>query len=331
MPEAGHEGPVRIHTADLDVARERTSTTFSQVEVQFAGESDLDFHLDIARSPRLTLARMGYGDAATAFGPPMECCYHVNLPMAGAVTAEQNGARRTFTGGAAGIAFQPRAPLKVKLSAGSWQYHLKLPKTLLDAHAAKLVGLPPSEDIEFDLTFDVTSAQGEALTATIEFLYGECCRPGGLATIPKACHEIESALMTQLLTTVPSQLTKALQREPTHLRRAKIREVIEYVDTHPENEITTADLAVMVDLSPRALQAGFRDLVGMSPTAYLRGVRLDRAHLELISGASVTEVATRWGFYHLSRFADQYRSRFGALPSETARGARSLPVTRGSR
>jgi transcriptional regulator GlxA family with amidase domain len=58
--------------------------------------------------------------------------------------------------------------------------------------------------------------------------------------------------------------------------------------------------------------------------AYLRGVRLDRVHLELVSDPrrSVTEVATDWGFFHPGRFAHQYRERFGALPSETARRAR---------
>lgn len=324
MSKAAQEIPVSVHTDDLDIARLSTSATFSEVDVEFAGESELDFQLDIARSPRLTLARMGYGDAATAFGPPMERCYHINLPMSGAVTGEQNGVRRTFTGGDAGIVFQPESPLRVDLSAASWQYHVKLPKTLLDAHAAKLAGLPPGEAIDFDLTFETTTAQGQALRATIEFLYGECRRPGGLTSTPMACHEIESALMTQLLTAVPSQLTKALEREPKHVRRAKIHQVIDYVDAHAASEITTADLAAMVDLSPRALQAAFRDLVGMSPTAYLRGVRLDRAHLELISGAPVTEVATRWGFFHLSRFADQYRHRFGMLPSETVREARTL-------
>ena len=99
---------------------------------------------------------------------------------------------------------------------------------------------------------------------------------------------------------------------------------MEYINEHPEDEITTADLAAVAALSPRAIQAGFRDLLGVPPTAYLRGVRLDRVHLELASGGSATDVATRWGFFHLSRFAEQYRKRFGALPSETARHPRLL-------
>jgi transcriptional regulator GlxA family with amidase domain len=66
----------------------------------------------------------------------------------------------------------------------------------------------------------------------------------------------------------------------------------------------------------------------MSPSAYLRGVRLDRVHYELMRGSrwSVTEVAVDWGFYHPGRFAQQYRERFGSLPSETLqlrRGVRS--------
>lgn len=55
---------------------------------------------------------------------------------------------------------------------------------------------------------------------------------------------------------------------------------------------------------------------------YLRGVRLDRVHLELSTrGGAVTDVAARWGFFHPGRFAQQYRDRFGELPSETAKGA----------
>lgn len=45
-------------------------------------------------------------------------------------------------------------------------------------------------------------------------------------------------------------------------------------------------------------------------------------HAELLSPgsrASVTDVAVRWGFFHLGRFAQQYRERFGVLPSETVR------------
>ncbi|HEX2316975.1 MAG TPA: AraC family transcriptional regulator, partial [Thermomonospora sp.] len=313
--------PFSLHTADLDTAREQVSRAFARHELHLADGRDLDLRLDLAPSPRLTIGRMAYGTEATAYGPPMGLCYHVNLPVTGESTVEQNGVRRTIAKGRAGVAFAPHAPFMVHLSADSWQYHVKLPKDLLEAHAARLTGLPVDEGVGFDVTFDLTSGPGQALVATVGFLYTELTRRDGIAGIPAACHELESALMTQLLMTVPSRLSPVLHSRPAHTRRSRIREVVAYVDAHPDHEITTADLAAMAGISARALQAGFREVVGMSPTAYLRTVRLDRVHAALVSGrpAHVTEVAARWGFFHPGRFAHHYRERFGLLPSETAR------------
>jgi transcriptional regulator GlxA family with amidase domain len=62
----------------------------------------------------------------------------------------------------------------------------------------------------------------------------------------------------------------------------------------------------------------------MPPMAYLREIRLKRVHAELSAAVpgltSVTEVATRWGFVHLSRFASVYRAKFARTRPETLRG-----------
>jgi AraC-like DNA-binding protein len=65
--------------------------------------------------------------------------------------------------------------------------------------------------------------------------------------------------------------------------------------------------------------------VDTTPLAYLRSVRMERAHRELQSadqseGVSVAGVAAKWGFTHLGRFAIDYRRRFGIYPSQTLRG-----------
>jgi transcriptional regulator GlxA family with amidase domain len=74
----------------------------------------------------------------------------------------------------------------------------------------------------------------------------------------------------------------------------------------------------------RALQDGFREAVGASPTAWIRSRRLERAHADLRAaepgdGTTVTEVAMRWGFSHFGRFSVRYRERFGVSPHETLR------------
>ena len=58
---------------------------------------------------------------------------------------------------------------------------------------------------------------------------------------------------------------------------------------------------------------------------YLRHLRLHRVRAELAdasrtrSPAAVTTVASRWGFVHFGRFAQQYRQLFGESPSQTLR------------
>jgi AraC-like DNA-binding protein len=322
MSEDAHPAGQRLsfRTGDLDRARDHVARTFADHEMRVGDSRDFDLRLRLAPSLRMTLGKMSYGTSVRNVAPPMRFCYHVNLPIAGQSAVEQNGARRVAMAGVAGAAFMPDGPLALDWGPETIQYTLKFPKELLEAHAAKLAGYPPGGPIRFDLSFDLSSAPGQALVATAGFLYAELVRPGGMAGIPAACHEMEAALMTQLLMVVPSQLSRALHSAPAHTRRSRIREVMEFIDEHPEAENTTADLAALAGVSARTLQAGFRDVVGMSPTAYLRGVRLDRVHLDLISGVSgsVTGAAARWGFFHPGRFARQYRDRFGVLPSETA-------------
>jgi AraC-like DNA-binding protein len=233
----------------------------------------------------------------------------------------QAGVRATSLAGESGVVFGPDEPLSVRWSPDATQYVVKLPKELLEAHASRLAGRPFDDGLGLALAFDLTGGPGKALLATASFLYGELTRPDGLATMPAARHEMESALMTQLLMTVPSRMTPALHGRPAHTTRSRIREVMDFIDAHPEQTIGTDDLASRAGISARALQAGFREVVGMSPTAYVRGVRLDRVHIELSTegAGSVTTVAARWGFFHPGRFASQYRERFGQLPSETAR------------
>jgi AraC-like DNA-binding protein len=202
------------------------------------------------------------------------------------------------------------------------QYAVKLPRRSVEAHLAKLINQPVERPISFDLGFDLSSPAGQSLLATVHFLRQELARPGGIATMPAARDQLESLVLTHLLLTVPHDHSEALRTPGPPARNRHVRRVVDLVEAHPERDLTLAELASAAGTTARALQRGFREQVGMSPTAYVRAVRLDRVHVELASGtgtASVTDVAMRWGFFHLGRFAQQYRDRFGVLPSETVR------------
>jgi AraC-like DNA-binding protein len=102
---------------------------------------------------------------------------------------------------------------------------------------------------------------------------------------------------------------------------ARVRQAVEFIHRFAADPITPTDVATAVGVSPRALQVGFRAVLGTSPAAFIREVRLTRAHDELVASdalrTTVGAVARHWGFPHLGRFAEQYRRRFGRNPSET--------------
>jgi AraC-like DNA-binding protein len=81
-----------------------------------------------------------------------------------------------------------------------------------------------------------------------------------------------------------------------------------------------ADLCRQVGTSRRSLEAVVRQRTGKSPWEYLRWRRLWRAHALLrrpTENTTVTGVAFKLGFWHLSRFAAAYTAVFDERPSVT--------------
>ncbi|WP_429299338.1 helix-turn-helix domain-containing protein [Paraburkholderia sp. GAS199] len=101
-----------------------------------------------------------------------------------------------------------------------------------------------------------------------------------------------------------------------------VRSVRELVEGTPDCPLSVAELCARFRASRRTLQYAFEDTLGVNPSAYMRAVRLDHVRRELQASSSVTEVATRWGFWHFGNFSSEYREQFGELPSETCRRKR---------
>jgi AraC family ethanolamine operon transcriptional activator len=114
--------------------------------------------------------------------------------------------------------------------------------------------------------------------------------------------------------------------ESTRTREFAVRRSLELIDGSGREPLSVADLCRAAGVSRRTLEYAFQQRFGLSPKAYLLARRLDGARTELRrdhAEPSVTHIANRWGFDHLSRFAAFYRRQFGELPSETMRASRS--------
>ncbi len=117
-------------------------------------------------------------------------------------------------------------------------------------------------------------------------------------------------------------LSRSFPGPPERTRSPAVQSATAFMDAHAAEPIGLAEVAEAAQLSPRALQAAFRRHLGTTPLGYLRTTRMARAHADLQSarpgdGETVSTVANRWGFSQLSRFAHDYKERYGESPRET--------------
>ena len=106
---------------------------------------------------------------------------------------------------------------------------------------------------------------------------------------------------------------------PLTLRRAEA-----FIDDNAHTDISVADIARAVHVTPRTLQYTFRRHRDCTPMVYVRRVRLHYAHHDLVMGdrrtTTVGSIAAKWGFVNIGRFALYYREKYGQSPHVTLRG-----------
>jgi len=88
-----------------------------------------------------------------------------------------------------------------------------------------------------------------------------------------------------------------------------------------EETMTIQDIVEQFNISDKTLQNSFKSLFGFTPKYFITLLKLNRAHQDLqhcdTQMTNVSDIAIKWGFTHFGRFAKEYRSLFGVLPSET--------------
>lgn len=90
--------------------------------------------------------------------------------------------------------------------------------------------------------------------------------------------------------------------------------------------LTIGDICLKLNISRRSLNHAFQQVLGITPVAYMRNIRLHKIRAELQYKSeqinNIACVASHWGFWHMSLFARYYRELFGECPSETLERSR---------
>lgn len=133
---------------------------------------------------------------------------------------------------------------------------------------------------------------------------------------------IEGAARTMLNARVADSIIDTFRvRVPSSDTLTPVARAVDLMHREACSPLALRDLVAASGLSARGLQGAFARVHGMTSLQYLRNVRLNgvRRDLQDEAATSVADIARRWQFHHLGRFARTYADRFGEPPSQTLR------------
>ncbi len=122
-------------------------------------------------------------------------------------------------------------------------------------------------------------------------------------------------------------------RGPISPRSRVVEWTLEFVASHDVESWTVPELCRAIGVSQRTFEYAFRETFSATPHSFLRQRRLHAARHQLLAAnpktTSVTRIAGDLGFWHVSRFAADYRAAFGERPSDSlARTPRDVRTSR---
>lgn len=146
--------------------------------------------------------------------------------------------------------------------------------------------------------------------------------PGGRLFADGLASALAARILALQSTQVPLHSPRMRALSPRLLRR-----VIEYIETHIEQDLSLAELAAVAGYSVSHFKPLFRNATGAPAHYFVMGRRVERARLYLINGGmSATEIALATGFTHSSHMARCMRRILGVAPTQIAASSNAIPA-----
>jgi AraC-like DNA-binding protein len=315
---------LRVATTTAAETVEFINETYVGARIRLGGRGD-DFRHELTghATPSLQVASFWYTRGLSLDTDPFGYLMAVAVTSGG---GEVRAEREQAAGGAGTVflLYPPVCPLRVRWGDGFAANLLTMPLEQVERLAAEQAGAAGA-GVRFTSMQPVSAAMARLWRKTMDFTASQLDGPDPAAASPLveqaiAAMAAAAALMVFPNTTMsPGYLPGPGWAGPPALRRA-----VAYIDGHAHEPVTLTQVAEASGASAQELRHAFARHYSVTPSGYLRRVRLERAHAELRAadprqGITVAGIARTWGWASPSQFAAAYRRRFGVPPGSTLR------------
>ncbi|MGL4620213.1 MAG: AraC family transcriptional regulator [Chroococcidiopsis sp.] len=114
-----------------------------------------------------------------------------------------------------------------------------------------------------------------------------------------------------------STLTRTITSQNRSLTRVQLQEAIDYIHTHLDRDLSLAELASVINISPTYFASLFKRAMGISPHQYVIGQRVEQAKLMLKkTDLAIADIALQVGFSSQSHLTQQFKRLTGMTPKQ---------------
>jgi AraC-like DNA-binding protein len=316
-----------LDTADIDEATEVLRPAFFPIDINPCGMGSLRIRVKAEQLPLMSIGYLHMGGEAVLRVANMPG-YQIAVAVSGhSVTKWPDRRAATVTAPGAATVFMPGTDVEHLWSHDRGQLGINIDPAEILRELEMLLDRPVPRPVEFARRLDLTTIASRSWVSLVGVLAREAGQDDGLLKHRLAVANLQHLLVEGLLLTQPHNYSDALNGGDRPASQAVVKHAIDLMRGNPETVWTSGELARATGVSVRALQKAFAKADELPPMTYLRQLRLHRVRSELTdasqtrSSVAVTAVASRWGFVHLGRFAQQYRQLFGEPPSQTLRSS----------
>ncbi|MBW4623092.1 MAG: AraC family transcriptional regulator [Cyanosarcina radialis HA8281-LM2] len=114
-----------------------------------------------------------------------------------------------------------------------------------------------------------------------------------------------------------SAITQIITAGNRSLTRTQLRQAIDYIHTHLNRDLSLAELASAINISPTYFASLFKQAMGISPHQYVIQQRVEQAKLMLSkTDLAIADIALQVGFSSQSHLTQQFKRLTGMTPKQ---------------
>ena len=281
-------------------------------QIQLPRCRDLGASLLHRKAGSIDLCRLSYGAQARILSRGFEDIYHVQFILSGHCRYELHSASLDLSAGHV-LLINPEDAIDLTYSDDCEKFIVKIPAAMFNEACIEHRWFKPSDCLKFSQV----PYKFEELDSLLYLLHLLCQEAESGTATPQMLQHYNRVVTSKLMTMLKHNvsLTQPAQQSVSFER------LEQYIEEHIKRDITAEELARYARVSLRSLYLLFEKNANTTPKNFIRQKKLEQVYATLMDPASqaanVTAVALEYGFTHLGRFSEFYKSTFGMLPSET--------------